>query len=564
MNDIIDSTAPRPTSDVLELPTVQGRYDLLVSYREPYLQRGFDCAELTLPALLPRYGHTSTNILPTPYQSVGARGVNHLSSKLLMALFPPNTPIFKIQMTPGTLQELTQKTQDVQAAKALRTTYDKYFGVIERTVMADCEIQGDRTALFEALKHLLVVGNSLLHMSSQGVRVFPLNQFVVRRDPAGNPLEMILKEDIDPVALPKHVQAAIKAENRGNKSRYGDKKSVALYTYVARTETEWVTYQEVCGKIIERSRGTFPLDRCPWIALRFNRINGEDYGRGYVEEYIGDFTSLENLTAAIVQGAAAASKVLFLVKPNSSTKVKVLAKTSNGGFASGNAEDVTVLQLNKQGDFSTAKALREDLIQQLSYAFLLNTAVQREAERVTAEEIRYMAQELEQTLGGFYSIMSIELQLPYIQVKMDALERKGKLPKLPKDTARPVIVTGLTALGRGNDRNKLVQFLQTLAAALGQDAVKVYVNVSEAIERLAIADGIDTENLIRTEEDVAASQQQQQQDAQRATMMQEGMKSLGPAAISAFGGAAKQRIANQGAIEQEQEKGKGPQSTGGQ
>jgi len=408
------------------------------------------------------------------------------------------------------------------------------------------------------------VGNSLLHMSSQGVRVFPLNQFVVRRDPAGNPLEMILKEDIDPVALPKHVQAAIKAENRGNKSRYGDKKSVALYTYVARTETEWVTYQEVCGKIIERSRGTFPLDRCPWIALRFNRINGEDYGRGYVEEYIGDFTSLENLTAAIVQGAAAASKVLFLVKPNSSTKVKVLAKTSNGGFASGNAEDVTVLQLNKQGDFSTAKALREDLIQQLSYAFLLNTAVQREAERVTAEEIRYMAQELEQTLGGFYSIMSIELQLPYIQVKMDALERKGKLPKLPKDTARPVIVTGLTALGRGNDRNKLVQFLQTLAAALGQDAVKVYVNVSEAIERLAIADGIDTENLIRTEEDVAASQQQQQQDAQRATMMQEGMKSLGPAAISAFGGAAKQRIANQGAIEQEQEKGKGPQSTGGQ
>jgi hypothetical protein len=85
MNDIIDSTAPRPTSDVLELPTVQGRYDLLVSYREPYLQRGFDCAELTLPALLPRYGHTSTNILPTPYQSVGARGVNHLSSKLLMS-----------------------------------------------------------------------------------------------------------------------------------------------------------------------------------------------------------------------------------------------------------------------------------------------------------------------------------------------------------------------------------------------------------------------------------------------------------------------------------------------
>jgi hypothetical protein len=534
MEDQVKSNAPAPEAS-LKLPSVAGRYDTLTTYRTPYLNRGYDCAELTLPALLPRQGHSSTTILPTPFQSVGARGVNHLGSKLLMSLFPPNTPIFKMLMDEGIITELEQRAGGEEEAKNLRTQFDKAFSKIERTVMSEIEASGDRTTLFETLKHLLVVGNALIHQAKEGLRTFPLNQFVVRRDPAGNVLEIILKEEVDPIVVPKVIRDAMTEDN--SKS-YASKKSLSLYTYVVRTPKNWVTYQEVCGQIIENTRGTYPLDRCPWIALRFNRINGEDYGRGYVEEYIGDFTSLENLTAAIVQGAAAASKVLFLVKPNSSTKVKVLARTPNGGFASGNAEDVTVLRLDKANDFATAKNLRDDFISQLSYAFLLNTAIQREAERVTAEEIRYMAEELEQTLGGFYSIMSIELQLPYINIKMDGLQRKGKLPKLPKGSVRPAIVTGLEALGRGNDRNKLVRFLQTLAAALGPAAVPQFVNVLEVIDRLAIADGIDTKGLIKT----AAEMQQEQQRAQMLQMAQ----TLGPNAINAMGGIAQENAKQNG------------------
>jgi hypothetical protein len=535
MEDQLQSDAP--PADTIIMPTVEARYETLATYRIPYLQRAYDCAELTLPALLPRYGHTSTMILPTPFQSVGARGVNHLSSKLLMSLFPPNTPIFKLMMDESVVAEYEAKHgEDSPQAKNIKTEFEKAFSKIERIVMSAVESSGDRTVLFECLKHLLVVGNNLLHQAKEGLRAFPLSQFVARRDPAGNVLEIILKEEIDPICLP----AELLAQMPDAAKAYDQKKSISLYTYVARKKTEWITYQETCGSKLMHTIGSYPLDKCPWIALRFNRINGEDYGRGYVEEFIGDFTSLENLTAAIVQGAAAASKVLFLVKPNSSTKVRVLAKTPNGGFAAGNAEDVTVLRLDKAQDFATAKSLRDDFISQLSYAFLLNTAIQREAERVTAEEIRYMAEKLEQTLGGFYSIMSVELQLPYITIKMDGLQRRGKLPKLPEGSVRPTIVTGLEALGRGNDRNKLVRFLQTLATALGPQAVAVYVNVSEVIERLAIADGIDTKNLINSQEEVAATQAAAQQKQMQASMVEK----LGPSAIQAFGGAAKERIKN--------------------
>ena len=108
-----------------------------------------------------------------------------------------------------------------------------------------------------------------------------------------------------------------------------------------------------------------------------------------------------------------------------------------------------------------------------------------------------MAEDLEQALGGIYSILSQEFQLPYVMRKMAMMEKDKKLPKLPKDGVRPSIVTGLEALGRGNDKNKLISFLQTLAGTLGPDTIAKYINVTDAIARLATSEGIDPKGLVR-------------------------------------------------------------------
>ena len=44
-----------------------------------------------------------------------------------------------------------------------------------------------------------------------------------------------------------------------------------------------------------------------------NHVDGESYGRGRVEEFIGDLKSLEALSQALVEGSAAAAKVVFTV-----------------------------------------------------------------------------------------------------------------------------------------------------------------------------------------------------------------------------------------------------------
>ncbi|WP_416142558.1 portal protein, partial [Escherichia coli] len=81
----------------------------------------------------------------------------------------------------------------------------------------------------------------------------------------------------------------------------------------------------------------------------------------------------------------------------------------------------------------------------LSYAFMLNSAVQRTGVRVTAEEIRYVASELEDTLGGVYSILSQELQLPLVRVLLKQLQATQQIPELPKEAVEPTISTGLEA-----------------------------------------------------------------------------------------------------------------------
>ena len=63
---------------------------------------------------------------------------------------------------------------------------------------------------------------------------------------------------------------------------------------------------------------------------------------------------------------------------------------------------------------------------------LLNSSVQRNAERVTAEEVRYMAQELETALGGVYSIPVPRVPTSIGEAITGSFGVDGKMPKMPK------------------------------------------------------------------------------------------------------------------------------------
>ncbi len=493
--------------------TAAGRYSELAMKRSPYLQRARDCAELTIPSILPREGQTGAMDLPTPYQGMGARGVNNLAAKLLLALLPANQAFFRLMLDDYSLEELA-------GSPDLRSEIEEALSQYERTIQSQIETTPTRPSLFEAIKHLIVTGNVLIYVLPEfGLKVFRLDKYVVKRDPTGEVVEIIIKESISPATLPEELREMI--DNLPGET--ANDQTVDLYTWIRRDGDMFHVHQEIKGEVLEGTDGEFPLDRCPFIPLRWTKIDGEDYGRGHVEEYMGDLRSLEGLTKAIVEGSAAAAKVLFLVNPNGITNERTIASAPNLAVRTGTAEDVTVLKVDKFADFRVAFEAMNMITMRLSQAFLLVSSVQREAERVTAEEIRLVATELEDALGGVYSILSQEFQLPYVRRLMFQMVDQGKLPPLPEDRVQPAIVTGMDALGRGHDLNQLIMWAQTNIQAIGVEAFLSQIHINDFVRRTGVSLSIALAGLLKTKEEV----QMEQQQAQQQMMMQQ----LGPDAM---------------------------------
>ncbi len=493
--------------------TAAARYNKLAVIRQPYLDRGRECAALTIPMLIPLEGSTGSSKFKTPFQSIGARGVNNLASKMSLTLLPPNTSIFRAK-----IKESVNEERSAEADAKL----EKILAQIEKQVVDRLEASNVRSTAFELFKHLITAGNGLFYIpedESRGMRMFPLSHYAIKRDPYGTVLEIVVEEDVSPMALPEACQDVIKASE--HKSENPDV-SVKLYTWIKKVGKRYEIHQEVCNTVVPESEGSYPEDKLPWLPLRFIKVDGEDYGRSYIEEYLGDLTSLEGLMQAIVEGSAAAARLLFLVNPNGSTKAKSLIDAPNGGFVTGNAEDVTTLQTNKQSDLQSAIEMSRDLTQRLSMAFLLNSAIQRNGERVTAEEIRYMAQELEDALGGIYSVQAQEFQAPVVHINLDRLQKAKLIPKLDKKYVKIVIVTGIEALGRGHDLQKDLQFAETMKT-LPPEAQAV-VDWQQVASSIATNSGVNPK-FIRSPEDIAAMQQQ----AAQSQMTQDAIKGATPA-----------------------------------
>ena len=491
------------------------RYTQLSRGRSQFLDTAVECSRLTLPYLIQEdlSSQPTHQKLHTPWQSVGSKCVVNLAAKLMLALLPPQTSFFKLQIRDDKLGE--------EIPREIRSELDLSFSKMERMVMDYINASSDRVVVHQALKHLIVSGNALIFMGKEGLKNYPLNRYVINRDGNGNVCEIVTKELISRKILAMDLPEPLPNSPGDDGYKTGsDDQDVEVYTYVRLDDNgRWVWHQEALDRIIPGSRSTAPKTANPWLTLRFNTVDGEDYGRGRVEEFLGDIRSLEGLSQALVEGSAAASKVVFLVSPSSTTKPKTIADAGNGAIVQGRPEDVGVVQVGKTADFRTAAEQINNLERRISDAFLLLNV--RQSERTTAEEVRLTQMELEQQLGGLFSLLTVEFLIPYLNRTLHILQRNRELPKIPKDLVRPQIVAGVNALGRGQDQQSLIMFIQTLTQTLGPETIGQFLDPGEFIKRLAAAQGIDVLNLVKTQETMEQERMQQQQMMQQQSLMEQ-------------------------------------------
>ena len=534
----------RKAESIKEGKTIASEYMEMKAERQPYLDKAKKASEYTFPTMYTNTTNTRDNIKSpkrankTPNQSIAADGINNLSAKITLTMLPPNQPFFRFML--DSLKEKTYPENEVQLI-------NHGLAVTENMVTNYIEELGDRVCAGEGFKHLYIAGNVFfIHDPENGLRYYPLDRFCVKRDYTGNVLKAITEETVAVSALEPEIREQIcekvieRLVENGEDINNIEEKEVVLYTCFRREKNKWTVVQEIEGVKLEKTKGTYPIEISPFIALRYTRIDGESYGRSLVDEYIADISYLDCILKAIKEASLAASKFVALVNPQGTTKIKDLAEAPNGGFAQGRADDVTILQANKYYDLQTAQNMADKIERRLNRIFVMKAAIQRQAERVTAEEIRQMASDLEEALGNHYALMCREFQLAYIKIVYFHLKKvkHKELPDLIRNEDYHITVTtGLEALNKTSELQKLSMFFKMMSE-FAQSAQIIGAKTDLIALKVANSLNLDIQEMLYTEEE----KQQMQQQAQE----QEMMKQVTPEMINQMGGLEQERMKLEG------------------
>jgi hypothetical protein len=479
--------------------TIEQLYDKLAGERDTLVTRAEEYAQWTLPTVFPRTGHDESDELQNDVQSFGAQAVNHLSNKLMIGLFNPSKSFFRLDATDEFMTELAlQGISEEVIQSALQGA--------ERESVKELDRLGAREPFTMLLQLLIITGNALLHFPQDGdIEAYSMRNYVVKRDVKGFPYQIILCDSKKLEAFPVDIQTKLLKDPNNDKDQ-----DVKLYTDIKwdySLKKYYVNqYAEDIKLTDDTTQGVYTLENCPYVPLVWKLVRGQNWGRGLVEDYAGDFHSLSSAERSSLEIVGIIAQVKGLVNPAGLTDVNELNSTVNGQWCSGRPDDVEMLTFDKLHDkLAALEAYIEKKERRLSKAFLMDAAGVRDAERVTAEEIRLVARDLEMSLGGVYTRLAQTFQLPIARLLLQKIDFKIKGEKV-----EPIITTGLSALSRSGDLDSYRLFTQdaSILATLDPE-VRAELSIPRILNFIATNNNFDIQVAFKTDEEKQADQQAQ-------------------------------------------------------
>ena len=479
--------------------TIAERFMEMDQQRRGQLDRGRVNAQLTIPRLLPPEDWSEDISLPNPYSSVASKGVTNLASRMLSALIPLNDlPFFGLSLKDG-----------VEPDPKAQLMLDALAGQIYSKLSS----KNIRDSFFQTLQSLIVVGDSCIKlMDDYTFRSIRLDHYAVMRDVVGELIELVHIEFIpdDMADIPSQSNTIYGSglwERPGFKTIY--------CRYVLLDDDTWKAEKEDSeGNMIED--GIYEV--FPYAVLRWSSVTSENYGRSKVEEIFGDIQTLEAYTQSLIDSMAAASTFFMGVSPTGVTELNDLAGAQNGQWVAARREDTYVITPAETmaPQIQQMQSAVATMRQSVSEAFLMQGGVTRQAERVTATEVRMQGQELENVLGGAFSAIARDLLVPVVQRTIYNMVSDGTLDAALEEEffedgrISLEIITGLQALSQDSQLQKLMQ-MGEMMRNLPPEAIE-HFKWEEYGKALISSLGFDSRNWIRSKEDL---------DAEKAKMMEE-------------------------------------------
>lgn len=475
---------------------------------ETVVNRAEHYAKFTVPSLMadPLLTPQSEDIRHD-FQSAGAVLLNNLAAKLTALLFPSNQPFFK--------NVITKALREQAAANNIADDIiETQLSLLEQEATKNLFVNASFAKLTRAIKLLIATGQCLVYrdQDTQKFRVWSLRSFAVKRDAAGDWSCVVLRQRMEFGELPEDIRNDANAKTPG---KYRADTKLDLYTKLAREQGTLAPKVSVTNELDGKRVGPvaqYPVHLCPWIVPIWNLSDGEDYARGMVEEYAGDFAKLSVVSENLALYEIASLEWLTLVDESTGSMVDDVQNAEPGDYLAGRSGSLTAFE---RGDYQKLAAINgaiSGLISRLSAAFMYTGNV-RSAERVTAEEIRQQAAEAENNLGGAYSILAESLQAPLAYLMMREVS-DDILPGLITKAFYPQIITGIPALNRNIEVQNLLAAVQEAGAAVQiVTQIDQRVDVNKLLDMIYRSRSVDTATLFKSPQQLATEAQQQEATA---------------------------------------------------
>lgn len=519
-----------PLSDTSLGVTAEDFYESQKANRTGPVELGRRLADLVSPATFPPEQWQNGDPLVVLNQSVNAYAVNTLAAKMMLGAFPPGHPGWK--STP-----LEHKLDpDIEKDPQLYSEVMYALSRRDETHRSRLEATNCRPAITLYYKLLLLTGNALvLWTDIDKPIIHNMHNYVVKRDAGGTPIVVVLKESVSKMVADDDVVEAAeahRAQNHQTSASIWDEEITIYHVQKLVNDggkSRYVYWQEVeGGYVVPDTEAWTDMSTPTMYAGGMIPVYGANWYLPYCVDYEGDMQAVENFAASLQDGAAAAARFLLLVDPNGVTDINDVLRADNLDVIPGREQDVKVLRSDKGGDLSVASQEMEKAVRRLGQAFLMFSAIQRSGERVTAEEWRILASEIDQAMGGLYSQVSQTSQRHFVLRFIFLHEETDKdIGKLPEGLVQVAVVTGIDSLGQTSEGARLEAFMAKANAALTNPAVEKHLHVDDLLRRLAATESVKAEGLVKSADTRAQEAEDSKQDAMQQSLLD---KTAGPLA----------------------------------
>lgn len=461
-------------------------------------------AHWTLPHLMADPRVIAANgrvVVERDFQEMGALLVNNLAAKLARILFPTEYSFFKIGTGPKLMQELQDRLgiTDVGEVKS-------QLAMLELEAKDRFHANAGYAAINMIMKYLITVGNVLVYRDSKAGRTlfWGPHRFSIKRAEDTTMLDCVLREITTFEALSPTIQSALRLAQR---SRYSRKETqVEKYTRIVREyrgEGEGYFVSEQVDETPVGEGTWYPKLLCPWFAPTWSIIPGEHLGRSLVEDFAGGFAKLSSMSEAAALYGVEMSRVLNLVSQAGGASIDDLRAAPQGGFVRGDKESVTAYEAGDARKLEVLMNSIEPTVRNLAQAFMY-TGSTRDAERVTAFELRQQALEAENTLGGNVSTLSEGLQTPMARLTLAEVSPAATVG-VALQKLNPEITTGLAAMGRSSTVQNLLFAAQEAAGIITLAQLDKRIDPARIVDTVFAGRSVDSKALMYTPEQQRAN-----------------------------------------------------------